>query len=127
MNDVDDVKKDVALMVVGEAVSANVEEFAATAMHLSTRDEIFSAMVVYGFLNYENGKVQIPNKELMNVFAKTIRREKSLGYIYNLANASGRMLQATLDGDTKTMEEILQFAHDSETPHRTDSDGGNRI
>ncbi len=116
VNDVDDVKKDVALMVVGEAVPANVEEFAATAMHLSTRDEIFSAMVVYGFLNYENGKVHIPNKELMDEFAKTIRREKNLGYIYNLANASERMLRATLNGDTKTMEGILQFAHDSETP-----------
>ncbi|MCD8329744.1 MAG: PD-(D/E)XK nuclease domain-containing protein, partial [Lachnospiraceae bacterium] len=30
--------------------------------------------------------------------------------------ASSRMLQATLDGDTKTMAEILQFAHDTETP-----------
>ncbi|MCD8326217.1 MAG: ATP-binding protein [Lachnospiraceae bacterium] len=116
VNDIDGVKKDVAMMVAGEAVLADVEEFAATAMHLSTRDEILSAMVVYGFLNYEDGKVHIPNKELMDEFAKTIRREKRLGYIYNLANASGRMLRATLDGDTKTMEEILQFAHDSETP-----------
>ncbi|MCD8074991.1 MAG: ATP-binding protein [Lachnospiraceae bacterium] len=116
VNDIDGVRKDVALMVAGEAVPADVEEFAATAMHLSTRDEIFSAMVVYGFLNYEDGKVHIPNKELMNEFAKTIRREKKLGYIYDLANASGRMLLATLKGDTKTMEEILQFAHDTETP-----------
>ncbi|MCD8110304.1 MAG: ATP-binding protein [Clostridiales bacterium] len=116
VNDVDGVKKDVALMISGEAVPAKVEEFSATAMHLSTKDEIFSAMVVYGFLNYEYGKVHIPNKELMDEFARTIRREKNLGYIYRLANASERMLQATLSGDTKTMEEILQFAHDSETP-----------
>jgi len=116
VNDIDGVRKDVALMVAGEAVPADVEEFAATAMHLSTRDEIFSAMVVYGFLNYEDGKVHIPNKELMDEFAKAIRREKKLGYIYDLANASGRMLLATLKGDTKTMEEILQFAHDTETP-----------
>lgn len=50
VNDIDGVKKDVALMVAGETVPADVEEFAATAMHLSTRDEIFSAMVAYGFL-----------------------------------------------------------------------------
>lgn len=31
-------------------------------------DEIFSAMIVYGFLSYENGEVRIPNKELMNKF-----------------------------------------------------------
>ncbi|MCD8369400.1 MAG: ATP-binding protein [Clostridiales bacterium] len=116
VNDVDGVKKEIALLVAGEAVSSNIEEFAATAMHLSTKDEIFSAMVVYGFLNYEGGKVHIPNRELMDEFAKTIRKEKNLGYIYNLANASSRMLRATLDGDTKTMEEILQFAHNTETP-----------
>ncbi|MCD7883435.1 MAG: ATP-binding protein [Lachnospiraceae bacterium] len=115
-NDRDDVKKDVALMVLGEAVPAKVEEYAATAMRLGTRNEILSAMVVYGFLNYENGKVHIPNKELTDEFAKTIREKESLGYINRLAVESDRMLQATLKGDTKTMEEILQFAHDTETP-----------
>ncbi len=59
-------------MVSGEAVRTNVEEFAATAMHLSTRDEIFSAMVVYGFLNYENGRVRIPNKEMMEVVSQFV-------------------------------------------------------
>ncbi len=115
-NDRDDVKKDVALMVLGEAVPTNVEEYAATSMKLSTRNEILSAMVVYGFLNYENGKVHIPNKELMDEFAKTIRERENMGYINRLAMESDRMLQATLRGDTKTMEEILQFAHDTETP-----------
>ncbi|MCD8396697.1 MAG: ATP-binding protein [Lachnospiraceae bacterium] len=116
MNDRADVKKDVALMVAGEAVPARVEEFAATSMNLTTRNEILSAMVVYGFLNYEDGKVHIPNRELMDEFAKTIRERESLGYINRLAVESDRMLRATLKGDTKTMEEILQFAHDTETP-----------
>ncbi|MCD8222949.1 MAG: ATP-binding protein [Clostridiales bacterium] len=116
VGDIDGVKKDIALMAAGESVKSNVEEFAATAMQLSTRDEIFSAMVVYGFLNYEDGKVRIPNKELMDEFAKTIRKEKKLGYIYNLANASERMIQATLTGDTVTMEKILEYAHNTETP-----------
>ncbi len=114
--DRDDVKKDVALMVSGESVKADVEEYAATAMDLSTRNEILSAMVVYGFLNYEDGKVHIPNRELMGEFAKTIREKDSFGYMNRLAVESEKMLQATLQGDTKTMEEILQFAHDTETP-----------
>ncbi|MCD7762809.1 MAG: PD-(D/E)XK nuclease domain-containing protein, partial [Lachnospiraceae bacterium] len=49
-------------------------------------------------------------------FAKTIRERENLGYINRLAVESDRMLRATLKGDTKTMEEILQFAHDTETP-----------
>ncbi|MCD7765918.1 MAG: ATP-binding protein, partial [Lachnospiraceae bacterium] len=116
MNDRADVKKDVALMVAGEAVPARVEEFAATSMNLTTRNEILSAMVVYGFLNYEDGRVHIPNRELMDEFAKTIRERENLGYINRLAMESDRMLGATLKGDTKTMEEILAFAHDTETP-----------
>lgn len=115
-NDRADIKKDVALMVSGEAVPASVEEYAATAMQLTTRNELLSAMVVYGFLNYEGGKVHIPNKELMDEFAKTIREKEDLGYIHRLAVESDRMLQATLQGDTGTMERILEFAHDSETP-----------
>jgi len=83
--DRDDIKKDVALMVSGESIEANVEEFAATAMDLNTKDEIFSAMVVYGFLDYEDGKVRIPNRELMDEFAKTIREKNDLGYINRLA------------------------------------------
>lgn len=67
---VDDVRDDLALMVSGEAVPAKIQEYAATSMNLQTRDEIFSAMVVYGFLNYENGKVSIPNKEL-NTFLQS--------------------------------------------------------
>lgn len=105
-----------ALMVSGVAVPAKIKEYAATSMNLQTRDEIFSAMVVYGFLSYKNGKVCIPNKELMEKFIDMLQKEPSLGYVYRLAKESDRMLRATLDGDTETMTEILEQAHDTETP-----------
>ena len=115
-NNVDDVRDDLALMVSGVAVPAKIKEYAATSMNLQTRDEIFSAMVVYGFLSYENGKVSIPNKELMGKFTDMLQKEPSLGYVYRLAKESDRMLQATLEGDTETMTEILELVHDTETP-----------
>ena len=115
-NNVADVKADLALMVAGEAVQAKVREYAAASMNLSTKNEIFSAMVVYGFLSYENGKVRIPNKELMEKFDEMLQKEESLGYIYRLAKESDKMLQATLANDTKTMEKILSYVHDTETP-----------
>lgn len=79
-------------------------------------DEIFSAMVVYGFLSYENGQVRIPNKELMDRFQDMLEKESSLGYIYRLAKESDRMLRATLAGDTETMTKILELVHDTESP-----------
>ena len=113
---VDSVKDDVGLLLSGIPVPAKVQEYAATSMELKTRDEIFSAMVVYGFLNYEDGCVSIPNKELMDKFAEMAQKEPSLGNVYRLTRESGRMLAATKAGDTKTMTEILQFVHNTESP-----------
>ena len=110
------MRDDLAHMMSGTAVPAKIREYAATSQSLQTREEIFSAMVVYGFLSYNKGKVSIPNKELMDKFADMLQKESSLGYIYRLAKESQRMLRATLDGDTKTMEEILERAHDVEIP-----------
>ena len=115
-NNVAAVRDDLALMVSGIPVPAKIREYAATSMNLNTKDEIFSSMVVYGFLSYENGKVSIPNKELMDRFDEMLQRESSLGYVYRLARASDRMLEATLSGDVDTMAEILELAHDTEVP-----------
>lgn len=113
---VDDVRDDVALMVSGESVPAKVREYAAVSMNLTTRDEIFSAMVVYGFLTYKDGKVSIPNKELMDRFGEMLQKEPSMGYIHQLAKHSRKMLEATIYNDTKTMEDILSYAHNTEVP-----------
>ncbi len=110
------VRDDLALLVSGIPVSAKVREYAATSMNLNTKNEIFSAMVVYGFLNYEDGSVSIPNKELMDRFSDMLQKEPSLGYVHRLARESDRMLQATKAGDTDTMSEILEHVHDMESP-----------
>ena len=115
-NNIADVRKDIALMISGEGVKAKIQEYAATSMNLLTREEILSAMVVYGFLSYYNGKVYIPNKELMDKFDEMVQKEASLGYVYRLAKESERMLEATLHGDTETMENILAYVHNTETP-----------
>ncbi len=112
----DAVRDDLALMAAGVSVPAQVREYAATSMNLTTRDEIFSAMVVYGFLSYENGSVAIPNKELMDKFYDMLQKEPSLGYVYQLAKESEKMLKATLACDTDSMVRILEFAHNTEIP-----------
>lgn len=115
-DNIEDVQDDLALMFAGEAVSADVMEYAVSNMQLTTKDEIYSAMVVYGLLTYHDGCVLIPNKELMKSYAAMMKKEISLGYIYQLANASNQMLKATLTGDTSKMIEILEYAHNTESP-----------
>lgn len=115
-NDIDQIRNDLALMITGEGVSAKIDEFAASAMNLQTRNQIYSAMVVYGLLTFTNGKVYIPNRELMLKYEELLQTEKSLGYVYQLAHISEQMLNATLSEDTEKMAEILQHAHNTETP-----------
>ncbi len=111
-----DVQDDLALLFAGESIPSDLQEYAATSLQLDTKDEIYSAMVIYGLLTFEDGCVSIPNKELMDSYASMMKRERSLGYIYRLANISKKMLAATLDFDTETMEQILGFAHNTESP-----------
>lgn len=115
-NDRTNIKEDIALMMTGVPVSANIQEYASTSMELVTKDEIYSAMVVYGFLTFAHGHVSIPNKELMDKFADMVRQKPTFGYIYRLAAQSQKMLDATKAGDVNTMVEILERVHHTESP-----------
>lgn len=115
-NNIDDIRDDLVLMVAGEGVGAEIRNYAAVSMELNTKNEIYSAMVIYGLLTYTDGEVFIPNKELMDKFRELLMNKESMGYVYRLANESKRMLAATLCGDTDTMAEILEFAHNTESP-----------
>ena len=113
---IDEVREDFILMISGEHIEAKVQEYAATAEKLTTKNQIYSAMVIYGLLTYEDGEVFIPNRELMYKYNELLLTNESLGYVYRLAKESERMLKATLAGDTQTMAEILEYAHNTESP-----------
>lgn len=114
-NNIAAVRDDLVRMVAGEPVRAEMENYAASSMSLTTKDEIFSAMVVYGFLTYCDGCVSIPNHELMLKFQKLLAKEE-MGYVARLARRSEDMLDTTLRGDATTMTEIIEAAHDQEVP-----------
>lgn len=50
----------------------------AVSMELRTKDGVFSAMVVYGLLTYQNGKVRIPNRELLEKFTEMVQKSRLL-------------------------------------------------
>ncbi len=115
-NNIEAVRDDLVLMMAEEGIEAEIQNYTAASMKLDTKDEIYSAMVVYGLLAYENGKVFVPNREIMEQFRKLLMSKETLGYVYRLARESEKMLKATLSGDTQTMADILKFAHDTESP-----------
>lgn len=115
-NNISDIRDDLVLMIAGEHIEVKLQGYAATSTELNTKNQIYSAMVVYGLLTYENGEVFIPNRELMEQFNEMLLSKESLGYVYHLAKESEKMLKATLAGDTETMTAILKYAHDTESP-----------
>lgn len=115
-NNIEDVRDDLVLMIAGECVVIKLQGYAAVSTELITKNQIYSAMVVYGLLTYENGAVSIPNRELMEKFNELLLTKDSLGYVHHLAKESEKMLKATLCGNTDTMAEILKYAHDTESP-----------
>jgi hypothetical protein len=69
-HNVDEVREDIVKMVAGIPVDIVLDGYSAVDFQLDSRDEILSAMVVYGFLDYYDGQLRIPNRELMENFKR---------------------------------------------------------
>jgi len=111
-----DVREDVIKMVSGEEIDITIdEEFRAGQEAPKTKEEIYSAMIVLGFLSYYDGYLKIPNKELMKEFERALK-DKSFGYVSEIIKDSRRILKATVSGDNDSVVEILHDIHNSEIP-----------
>lgn len=111
-----DIRDDVIEMVSGEEIDLIIdEEFRAGQGTPHTKEEIYSAMIVLGFLSYNDGYIKIPNKELMKEFEKALK-DKSFGYVSEIIENSKKMLKSTIEGKTEVVEKILHDIHNSEIP-----------
>ena len=110
-----EVREDIVQMVAGNPVEVELNGYSAAEQSMNTRDEILSAMVVYGFLSYHDGELQIPNHELMEKFQRVLSRS-SMGGISEIVKQSKAMLQATLAEDEEKVADILKETHNREIP-----------
>lgn len=111
-----DVRNDVIEMVARNPIDIIIdEEYRAGQGNPRTRKEIYSAMIVYGFLSYYEGRITIPNKELMKEFERALRDE-SFGIVSDMLSKSERILKATLQGDSVTVAKAIDDIHNSEIP-----------
>lgn len=114
-HNVDEVREDIVKLVAGIPVEAVLNGYSAVEQQLNSRDEILSAMVVYGFLAYHNGILTIPNHELMEKYQSVLTRN-SMGEVKEIVDTSQKMLEATLKGDERLVADILESVHDKEIP-----------
>lgn len=114
-HNIDEVRDDIIKLVAGICVEIDLKGYSASEQRLFTRDEILSAMVIYGFLSYHDRMLQIPNYELMEKFQSVLSRE-SFGSVKEIIDDSKKLLEATLSFQEQTVAEILESIHDKEIP-----------
>lgn len=114
-NNVDQVRDDIVKLVTGIPVEENLKGYSASDLELKSKDAILSAMVVYGFLSYHDGKLMIPNHELMMKFEDVLEKE-NMGEVAVIVKNSENMLKATIRKDAKTVAQYLREIHAREVP-----------
>ncbi len=76
-----EVRDEVIKMVNHMPVRIEIKkEYAAGQGNPADKKEIFSAMIIYGFLSYRDGELRIPNKELMMEFENALE-DDDFGYV----------------------------------------------
>ena len=98
------VREDLVKMTAGIPVEAELDGYSASELQLNTRNEILSAMVVYGFLAYYDGHLRIPNHELMEKYQRVLARD-SMGEIKEI-----------VDSSRDKVAQMLEHVHDREIP-----------
>ena len=109
-----DLREDVIRMVGGETLPIKLVGFDAEKDNVSSRDEILSAMVVYGFLSYFDGQLRIPNYELLLKFQSALSSQE-LGLKQTL-EASKELLTATLEQKDKEVAALIENLHTEKIP-----------
>lgn len=72
-----EVRDDVVKMVDGSSVWIDIEkEYTAGQEYPRNKEEIYSAMIIYGLLSYSDGELRIPNKELMIEFENALEDDR---------------------------------------------------
>lgn len=113
-HNVQDLREDIIRMAGGETLTLSLSGFSVEKEKVSTKDEIFSAMVAYGILSYFNGQLCIPNHELMLKFQSALASQE-LGLGQTLME-SRRLLNATLEQKDREVASLIEDLHTEKIP-----------
>ena len=111
-----EIREDVIEMVSGNEIDIHIdEEFRAGQKAPKTKEEIYSAMIILGFLAYHDGYLKIPNQELMKEFEKALKDEE-FGEVAEIINNSRKLLKDTVNRDEEAVVKLVHDIHNSEIP-----------
>ena len=127
------VRKEIFQLTKEEEISITLNKYGAEDIQKEVEEEmsadekkkeLYSKMVTFGFLTYYDGKISIPNKEVMEKFKTFLSQKPEMKYYGDLIENSGKMIKATLRKDTKEMCDILINSHMEKIMPRNKMDHG---
>ncbi|MBR2215583.1 MAG: AAA family ATPase [Selenomonadaceae bacterium] len=113
-HNVEELREDIIRMVGGESLDITLRGFSVEKTAVTTKNEILSAMVVYGFLTYHESSLSIPNYELMLKFQEALASQE-LGLNQTIED-SKKLLKATLAQNHAAVVRLLAQLHDEKIP-----------
>lgn len=116
----DGLKEKVTKMIAGESVGVNTAKFQNDMTSLNSADDVLTLLVHLGYLTFRatnetgRGEVWIPNSEVRQEFINSIE-DGGWENLMKAINDSDKLLEATLDGDTATVAELVERSHSENT------------
>lgn len=101
----------VTRLLAGEEEELNVVGFSNDLDSFQDKDEVLTALVHLGYLTCSRGKVRIPNREIREEFANTIKK-LSWGVVSALLHQSRELLTALLEKKADKVAGMLEDVHD---------------
>ncbi|MCD7954560.1 MAG: ATP-binding protein [Lachnospiraceae bacterium] len=108
----DDMKETIDKLMAGDEIPIDTKTFTNDMTTFATKDDVLTLLIHLGYLTYDSStkKVKIPNYELMEQFASTIRL---MGWseISDSMMRSDELLKATIACDEEQVAELIEQAH----------------
>ncbi len=109
--DFDGLGEAIVHMLAGEETEVNVLGFSNDLDSFQDKDEVITALIHLGYLTYLGGKVWIPNREITEEFANSVKK-LSWGTVTSLLRQSKDLLAATYNRDADRVAAMLESVHD---------------
>lgn len=116
----DGLKDKITLMIAGEKVSVNTAKFQNDMTSLNSADDVLTLLVHLGYLTFMAtnemgaGEVWIPNSEVRQEFINSVE-DGGWENLMKAIRASEKLLEATLNGDSDTVAELVERSHAENT------------
>lgn len=115
---IDGLKDKIIDLFNGGRNKIDIRAFSNDMVTFNSADDVFSLLVHLGYLAYDSNteEVRIPNREVQDEFSTSIKNMEGWEPIAKAIKASDDLVKAALDGDEKTVAQMVQESH-LETSH----------